>query len=442
MLRKDTTIPVGFHNSQNYDFHLFVKSLGRINGHIQTIAKNSEKYISVEKAVCVGEYKVLDKDGKPVPDKNGKPTIRRYNWYLRFVDTCRFLKGKLEDLVKNLPKEEFKLLREGIGDYTEGRNEKFDLVLRKGVFPYEWFDDIEKLDETKLPRIEEFYSSLTGESISEEDYEHAKKVWRVFGFKTMRDYLDFYCMVDTLQLTDIMEYQRDRLMKTHGLDIAHSYTLPGFSWKAALKYTKQELELLHDREKYDFVQEAKREGISTITHWYAKANNPHMKSKYLRGESLMSIVNSFWTMERIYEKYSEKTAKEITKYYRKSLGKKWKVSVKNDEIKDLEMKMKDGDYVLTIEEAVKVATFADACSARKGMAEIKKRIKDEQQYSTDDVCELASKFFSGFNAKEIKAFKEGMRKGETFNPEQTSHILRCKQFVWIGNVSTSSRWKI
>ena len=113
----------------------------------------------------------------------------------------------------------------------------------------------------------------------------------------MRDYHDFYCMVDTLQLADIMEYQRDRLMKS--IDIAHSYTLPGrFSWKAALKYTKQELELLHDREKYDFVQEGKRGGISTITHRHAKANNPYMKSKYLRGESLMSIVKSFWTVER------------------------------------------------------------------------------------------------------------------------------------------------
>ena len=65
--------------------------------------------------------------------ENGKPKIRRDNWYLRFVDTCGFLKGKLEDLVKNLPKEEFKLLRKEIGD----DDEKFDLVLRKGVFPYE-----------------------------------------------------------------------------------------------------------------------------------------------------------------------------------------------------------------------------------------------------------------------------------------------------------------
>ena len=189
MLRKDKTITVGFHNGQNYDFHLFVKSLGKVNGHIRTIAKNSEKYISVEKVICVDEYKFWDKDGNP--------RIKRDNWHLRFVDTCGFLKGKLEDLLKNLPKEEFKLLKKEIGDDSEN----FDLTLRKSVSPCEWFNSIKNLDETELPPIEEFYSSLTGETISEEDCCHAKKVWEKFEMKTMRDYHDFYCMVDTLQLS-------------------------------------------------------------------------------------------------------------------------------------------------------------------------------------------------------------------------------------------------
>ena len=50
-LKKDKTIPVGFHNGAKYDFHLLVRELGRVYGHIRTIAKNSEQYISVEKAV-------------------------------------------------------------------------------------------------------------------------------------------------------------------------------------------------------------------------------------------------------------------------------------------------------------------------------------------------------------------------------------------------------
>ena len=54
-LKKDKTIPVGFHNWTKYDFHLLVRELGRVNRHIRTIAKNSEQYISVEKAVGISK---------------------------------------------------------------------------------------------------------------------------------------------------------------------------------------------------------------------------------------------------------------------------------------------------------------------------------------------------------------------------------------------------
>ena len=65
-------------------------------------------------------------------------------------------------------------------------------------------------------------------------------------------------------------------MDVFKLDVAHSYTLPGFSWKAALKFTKPRLELISDLEMYEFVERAKRRGISTVVHRYAKANNVYM----------------------------------------------------------------------------------------------------------------------------------------------------------------------
>ena len=104
--------------------------------------------------------------------------------------------------------------------------------------------------------------------------------------KTMREYRDMYCQLDVLQLRDVFECQRVRLMKTHGLDFR---TLPGFSWQAALKYTSQKVELIHDREIYDFIQEAMRGGISTIITRYAKANNPYMGS--IRGKTPKEIMN-------------------------------------------------------------------------------------------------------------------------------------------------------
>ena len=58
--------------------------------------------------------------------------------------------------------------------------DKLSLVKRKGVYPYEYMNTLERLKETKLPPKEAFYSKLNNEDISDEDYAHAKKVWRMF----------------------------------------------------------------------------------------------------------------------------------------------------------------------------------------------------------------------------------------------------------------------
>ena len=55
---------------------------------------------------------------------------------------------------------------------------KFILLLRKGVYPNEYMDSWEKLDETTLPPKEAFYSELTLEDISDKDYLHAQKMFK------------------------------------------------------------------------------------------------------------------------------------------------------------------------------------------------------------------------------------------------------------------------
>ena len=87
--------------------------------------KNSEQYISIDKAMYVSKKTVYDNDGKPRTKKN--------TWKISFIDSYGFLQASLENLVENFPKEKFKMLGE------EFKGEMFDLVLRKGVFPYEWF---------------------------------------------------------------------------------------------------------------------------------------------------------------------------------------------------------------------------------------------------------------------------------------------------------------
>ena len=87
---------------------------------------------------------------------------------------------------------------------------KFALLLRKGVYPYEYMDSWERFNETSLPDKESFYSNLNLESITDEDYEHDQKVWNVFEIKNLGEYHDLYVQSDTLLLADVYENFRDR----------------------------------------------------------------------------------------------------------------------------------------------------------------------------------------------------------------------------------------
>ena len=202
-------------------------------GNIKCIPNNEEKYISFSKEIVVGKY-IDKKDGK---EKGSKHEIR-------FLDSFKFISTSLEKLAANLLRESFKNLTA----YYEG--EKFDLLSRKGVFPFDWFDSFEKLSTVKLPPKEAFHSKLTDEDFSDDDYAHAQKVWDVFDMKTMRDYHNLYMKSDVLLLADIFENFRSVFMETYGLDPVWYYTLPGLALDVMLKSTEAKLELLTDHDMH------------------------------------------------------------------------------------------------------------------------------------------------------------------------------------------------
>ena len=64
--------------------------------------------------------------------------------------------------------------------------------MTKGHFPYEYMDQLEKLDDTALPPKEAFFNRLKNEGISDEDYASCQEVFRYNGMKTLRDFLVWY----------------------------------------------------------------------------------------------------------------------------------------------------------------------------------------------------------------------------------------------------------
>ena len=187
-------------------------------------------------------------------------------------------------LVSNLAKDQFT----NLNSIYEG--EQLDLLMRKGVYPYDYVDSLDKLSETRLPSKEAFYSKLNKAHISDEDYEHALKVWRSFDCKTVRDYHDLYLKSDVLLLADVFETFRNLCSTNYGLDPAWYYTAPGLSWDAALKKTGVVLELLTDPDMLLMFEQGIRGGVSSIMTRYGRANNKYMgedfnpkePSKYLQ----------------------------------------------------------------------------------------------------------------------------------------------------------------
>jgi len=165
-------IPVILHGGSNYDFQTHPPRLYHFFSakDISVIPNNTERYIGFE----IGNF--------------------------RCIDSCKFLNASLEALVENLQrsgKDKF---------YFTGQSfNGSDSVFRKGVFPYEYMDNIERFFETELPPRSAFYSQLNDRELSEEDYAVAQEAWAEFGCRTLKHYHDHYLKLDVTLLADVFE---------------------------------------------------------------------------------------------------------------------------------------------------------------------------------------------------------------------------------------------
>ena len=242
---KEFKVPVIFHNLRGYDSHFIMQEIGSIgksnNLSINCIPNNMEKYM----AFMLGRHLV-------------------------FLDSFQFMASSLERLAANLPADAFK--------YTSQvfQNEKLSLMKQKGVYPYDYVDSFGKFGDQQLPPKEEFYSILTGEGISDEQYQHAQKVWNTFNMRTMGEYHDLYLKSDILVLADVFENFRKTCHQYYKLDPCHYFTSPGLSWDAMLKMTGIKLELMTDVDMFQFIEKGLRGDISYIANRHGEANNKYM----------------------------------------------------------------------------------------------------------------------------------------------------------------------
>ena len=303
-------IPIVFHNGSTYDYHFIIKELVKeFEGNFECLGENTEKYITFSVPI---KKKIENKD-------------LEITYQIKFIDSYRFMSSLLSKLVDNLSEEIHNnkcVDCNSCLDYIKIKNEKlllkcfncnnyykkkfnqdlikkfkntysfcdndlnkFVLLLRKGVFPYEYMDSCEKFNETSLPSKKDFYSNLNMVNIDDIDYRHGNNVFERFKLKHLGEYHDLYVQSDTLLLADMFKNFRNTCLKVYELDPAHFLSLPGLAWQACLKKTSIELELLTDYDMLLMVEEGIRGGICHSIHRHAKANNKYMKNYYESKES-------------------------------------------------------------------------------------------------------------------------------------------------------------
>ena len=252
---EEVKIPVIFHNLRGYDSHFIMQEIGAIvKNHAYTNKKGEKCQMNIN----------------AIPNNMEKYMAFMLGNHLTFIDSFQFMSSSLEKLVSNLPRKLFKYTSQ----VFEG--DEFDLMVKKGVYPYDYIDSFEKFKE-QLPSKEDFYSILNDKHIEDKDYQHAQNVWNTFNIKNMGEYHDLYLASDILLLADVFENFRKTCLIYYKLDPCHYFTSPGLSWDAMLKMTNIKLELMTDIDMFQFIEKGLRGGISYIANRYGEANNKYMK---------------------------------------------------------------------------------------------------------------------------------------------------------------------
>ena len=186
---KNNIVPMYAFISSNYDNHLFITKLAK-KTRVKVLTKTDENYISIDMG------------------------------YVKALDMFRFFHPlSLDAISKTLSNEECITLN------------KYGLERRKGIFPYEWFDSIDKLHETALalPPKEAFYSKLKQSDITDKEYKQAIDCWKDTKCETIKDYMMLYLKTDVLLSVDVFEKFRAMCLEYYEIDPCYTYSTTGLT---------------------------------------------------------------------------------------------------------------------------------------------------------------------------------------------------------------------
>lgn len=302
-------IPVVFHNLSGYDAHIIISNL-KMEDVIDPYTGKSTFNALPESG---DKFKMFEFSG------------------IQFIDSFRFLSFSLDTIVENVKKDgndSFKHFHTQMAkDFPHIDRDTIDrLLLRKGEFPYEWFDhplcfdghippltqtypesvpNPNNMDEIQVFERSVWYSHLSDSTISEADYNHAMEVWYTFRCGNMKRYHDLYLTQDVLLLADCMDHFRRMCRKNNGLEPMFYVSLASYTDDNCFKMSEPLkngtepfcVELIKDDVVYDMFHGLIRGGVSMCPGRYAEANHKYL-SDY--DEKKPDCFIQYWDANNLY----------------------------------------------------------------------------------------------------------------------------------------------
>ena len=220
---------------------------------------------------------------------------------LKFIDSVNMLKGRLNHLSNEHIKNNgnLNIVNESLRGYSD---EAKELLTRSGkqFFPYKFLKGEEQLKVENLPAKHYFYSSLTDQHITSDDYNQAQLAWEKNGCRTTYDYVNLYLNLDVAFLADIYLQWRSILLELFSLDCLYFLTL-SYAFEVMLYKTNLNLDIVSDPQLCQLINSNIRGEFCSVCQRHVKAVNKdavkNFDSKLLKSNYLMYVTSTVCTQQ-------------------------------------------------------------------------------------------------------------------------------------------------
>lgn len=267
-LAHNNTFIVYFHNFKGYDHHILLEQLlNKDSKHNTCRGKSINKMDVITHKDILSDF------------------IR-----ITFKDTFNFLPESLASLANKLT-----TLKYTPDKFKEAFNSG------KGEFPYEWFDDFNKLEEIEVPQDPaDWDSRLTNKKGTEEIIKKANQIWIDNNMQIFHDYVLLYNELDVWLLLEVFEAFRDTTVNEDKIDPVYFDGAPGLTFYLARMYENSlDMHVIPDKNVYLDVSRNIRGGVTQVVTKYANIEDVDETIVYLD----VNTMYSYCMKQKLANKY-------------------------------------------------------------------------------------------------------------------------------------------